>query len=66
MHATLLSMLAVCDPVLGDEGRLYVPADLVEAYKSEVLPIASVLVPNQVRRGGHVFIDPARVCLDLI
>jgi pyridoxal/pyridoxine/pyridoxamine kinase len=45
---TLTHVRAVCDPVLGDEGRLYVPADLVGAYQEEILPIASVLVPNQV------------------
>lgn len=26
----------VCDPVLGDGGKLYVPADLVDAYRDEV------------------------------
>ncbi|KAG1671810.1 hypothetical protein FOA52_000187 [Chlamydomonas sp. UWO 241] len=37
----------LCDPVLGDEGRLYVPEELVAVYQEEVLPLASVLVPNQ-------------------
>lgn len=36
-----------CDPVLGDKGKLYVPAELIEVYKSEVVPAASVLTPNQ-------------------
>ena len=42
---------AVCDPVMGDimggQERLYVPHELVDAYRSEILPLASVLVPNQ-------------------
>jgi len=36
-----------CDPVLGDAGRLYVPEELVEIYQKEVIPIVSVLTPNQ-------------------
>eukprot|EP00761_Pharyngomonas_kirbyi_P014095 gb/GECH01014125.1/.p1 GENE.gb/GECH01014125.1/~~gb/GECH01014125.1/.p1 ORF type:complete len:305 (+),score=49.24 gb/GECH01014125.1/:1-915(+) len=37
----------VCDPVLGDHGRLYVPSELVEIYKQDLLPYADVLTPNQ-------------------
>lgn len=35
-----------CDPVLGDHGKLYVPEALIEIYRSEVLPLVSVLTPN--------------------
>ncbi|XP_004490860.1 pyridoxal kinase isoform X1 [Cicer arietinum] len=37
----------VCDPVLGDEGKLYVPQELVTVYRDRVVPIASMLTPNQ-------------------
>ncbi|KAG9448965.1 hypothetical protein H6P81_008930 [Aristolochia fimbriata] len=37
----------VCDPVLGDEGKLYVPAELVAVYREKVVPVASMLTPNQ-------------------
>jgi len=37
----------VCDPVLGDDGRFYVPSELVDVYKRRVIPIADVLTPNQ-------------------
>lgn len=37
----------VCDPVLGDNGQLYVPKDLVDIYRRDVLPKASVATPNQ-------------------
>lgn len=37
----------VCDPVLGDHGKLYVPAELVEIYKTDVVPLATLLTPNQ-------------------
>jgi len=33
--------------VLGDEGRCYVSQELVGAYKSTILPLASILTPNQ-------------------
>ncbi|XP_024031888.1 pyridoxal kinase isoform X2 [Morus notabilis] len=37
----------VCDPVMGDEGKLYVPLDLVSVYREKVVPVASMLTPNQ-------------------
>mmetsp|Transcript_8014 Transcript_8014/g.17106 ORF Transcript_8014/g.17106 Transcript_8014/m.17106 type:complete len:392 (-) Transcript_8014:1440-2615(-) len=37
----------VCDPVLGDRGKFYVPPELVDIYKKEVLPLADVITPNQ-------------------
>ncbi|CAN0897439.1 Pyridoxal kinase, partial [Linum grandiflorum] len=37
----------VCDPVMGDEGKLYVPVDLVAVYREKVVPVASMLTPNQ-------------------
>lgn len=37
----------VCDPVLGDHGKFYVPPELVDVYKQEVLPLADVVTPNQ-------------------
>ncbi|KAI4299571.1 hypothetical protein L6164_033015 [Bauhinia variegata] len=37
----------VCDPVLGDEGKLYVPQELISVYREKVVPVASMLTPNQ-------------------
>ena len=37
----------VCDPVLGDNGRFYVPADLLPVYRDELCPLATLLTPNQ-------------------
>ncbi|XP_061358550.1 pyridoxal kinase-like isoform X1 [Gastrolobium bilobum] len=37
----------VCDPVMGDEGKLYVPQELVVVYRERVVPVASMLTPNQ-------------------
>jgi pyridoxine kinase len=40
-----------CDPVMGDEGKLYVPPELVGVYKKEVVPLAAVLLPNGFELG---------------
>ena len=37
----------VCDPVLGDEGELYVPAELVRTFREQAVPRADLLVPNR-------------------
>ncbi|GAA0146366.1 kinase [Lithospermum erythrorhizon] len=37
----------VCDPVMGDDGKLYVPQELVSVYREKVIPVASMLTPNQ-------------------
>jgi pyridoxine kinase len=51
VHSTLKranpNLRYVCDPVLGDKGRLYVPNELVQVYKDKMLSIATVLTPNQ-------------------
>lgn len=44
----MLFFSAVCDPVMGDEGKLYVAPELVKAYRERIMPLANVLVPNQV------------------
>lgn len=36
----------VLDPVMGDQGRLYVNADVVPVYKS-LIPDADLILPNQ-------------------
>jgi pyridoxine kinase len=46
-HSARAIHASVCDPVLGDGGKLYVPAELVDAYRAEVVPLASVVTPNQ-------------------
>ncbi|XP_074570475.1 pyridoxal kinase-like [Curcuma longa] len=40
-------LVYVCDPVMGDGGKLYVPLELVSVYRDKVVPIASMLTPNQ-------------------
>lgn len=40
-------LIYVCDPVLGDNGKLYLPAEMVDLYRTELLQLASVITPNQ-------------------
>jgi len=37
----------VCDPVLGDSGKFYVPTELVAIYRDQVIPLADIVTPNQ-------------------
>eukprot|EP00824_Muranothrix_gubernata_P007585 TRINITY_DN19649_c0_g1_i1.p2 TRINITY_DN19649_c0_g1~~TRINITY_DN19649_c0_g1_i1.p2 ORF type:complete len:247 (+),score=37.48 TRINITY_DN19649_c0_g1_i1:70-810(+) len=41
------NLVYVCDPVLGDEGKLYVPKELVGIYREELFPHATIITPNQ-------------------
>ncbi|VUZ55351.1 unnamed protein product [Hymenolepis diminuta] len=36
-----------CDPVIGDNGKIYVPEELIPIYKEKILTVADVLMPNQ-------------------
>lgn len=37
----------MCDPVLGDNGQLYVPESLIPIYQNEILPLSDICTPNQ-------------------
>ena len=36
-----------CDPVIGDAGRVYVPAEVAELIRARALPAADVVTPNR-------------------
>lgn len=40
-------MFSVCDPVMGDNGKMYVPDEIMPVYRDVVVPLADVLTPNQ-------------------
>lgn len=44
-------LIFVCDPVLGDDGKLYVHEDVVNAYIQHLLPLATFLTPNAFELG---------------
>ncbi|XP_008214875.1 pyridoxal kinase isoform X1 [Nasonia vitripennis] len=39
-------LVYACDPVMGDNGKMYVPAELKDIYKTEIVPLADILTPN--------------------
>lgn len=42
----MLVLAAVCDPVMGDHGKLYVKPEVVPCYQ-EIVPLATIMTPNQ-------------------
>lgn len=40
-------LIFVCDPVMGDNGEMYVPKELLPIYRDQILPIADIITPNQ-------------------
>ncbi|GAB4817197.1 hypothetical protein N2152v2_004243 [Parachlorella kessleri] len=40
-------LVFVCDPVMGDDGRLYVKPEMPAAFRDSLVPIATVMTPNQ-------------------
>ncbi|XP_056638625.1 uncharacterized protein LOC130446402 [Diorhabda sublineata] len=40
------NLIYVCDPVMGDNGRLYVPKELVPIYRDSVVKLANIITPN--------------------
>ena len=47
LRKTNPDLIYVCDPVLGDDGKLYLPAEMVDLYRTDLLQLASVITPNQ-------------------
>ena len=37
----------ICDPVLGDDGKFYCPRELVNLFKTSLIPKAWLITPNQ-------------------
>ncbi|XP_014367266.2 pyridoxal kinase [Papilio machaon] len=40
-------LIYVCDPVMGDNGKMYVPEDILPVYRDVVVPLADIITPNQ-------------------
>ncbi|KAG1678543.1 Pyridoxal kinase [Nymphon striatum] len=47
MKAENPNLLYVCDPVMGDNGQMYVPESLLPIYQEKIIPLADILTPNQ-------------------
>lgn len=37
----------LCDPVMGDAGRLYVPEPIAQSIRTHLLPLADIITPNR-------------------
>ncbi|XP_053397690.1 pyridoxal kinase-like [Mercenaria mercenaria] len=40
-------IMYVCDPVMGDNGKMYVPEELMPVYRDVIVPKADIVTPNQ-------------------
>jgi pyridoxine kinase len=40
-------LIYLCDPVLGDDGQVYVAADILDVVRTRLVPAASFMTPNQ-------------------
>ncbi|CAB1346958.1 unnamed protein product, partial [Coregonus sp. 'balchen'] len=40
-------LVYVCDPVMGDQGSMYVPENILPVYRDQVVAVADILTPNQ-------------------
>ncbi|KAJ8027432.1 Pyridoxal kinase [Holothuria leucospilota] len=41
------NIVFICDPVMGDHGRFYVPQENLPIYRDQLLKMADVITPNQ-------------------
>jgi len=41
------NLIYVCDPVMGDHGKLYVAPELIPLFREKLVPLADIAVPNQ-------------------
>jgi pyridoxine kinase len=41
------NLVYVCDPVMGDAGKMYVPESILPIYRDEIVPLADIVTPNQ-------------------
>ncbi|KAK3745097.1 hypothetical protein QZH41_004391, partial [Actinostola sp. cb2023] len=41
------NLVFVCDPVMGDNGKFYVPEELLPVYRDHLVPRADIATPNQ-------------------
>lgn len=38
---------SVCDPVMGDDKKMYVPKDILDVYKNDIIHLTDILTPNE-------------------
>lgn len=71
LRAVNPNLIYVCDPVMGDDGKFYVTPELVPVYREQVVPVATMLTPNDFEaeqltgRRIETEADALQACLDL-
>ncbi|XP_025414125.1 pyridoxal kinase isoform X1 [Sipha flava] len=40
-------LIYVCDPVMGDNKKMYVPKEILDVYKNEIINLTDILTPNE-------------------
>jgi pyridoxine kinase len=40
-------LIFVCDPVMGDNGKMYVPDELADVFRKQIVKLATIMTPNQ-------------------
>lgn len=71
MYVCVYDMYLVCDPVLGDNDKLYVPSSFIPFYINSLLPLSFLATPNQTESSiltNRKIIDLSsayKSCLDL-
>lgn len=64
LRAANPQLVYLCDPVMGDDGFMYVPKELLPIYRDEIVPLANITTPNQYEAElitGHKIISEADV-----
>jgi pyridoxine kinase len=61
IRAARPDMLHLCDPVIGDQGRRYVPDGLIDYYRTDGLPAADIATPNAFEATWLTGIDASTV-----
>ncbi|XP_050541027.1 pyridoxal kinase isoform X2 [Daktulosphaira vitifoliae] len=41
------NLIFVCDPVLGDNKKMYVPEEMLDVYKNEIIFLTDIITPNE-------------------
>jgi pyridoxal kinase len=65
------NMRYICDPVLGDDGKYYVPQPMLELFRTVVVPRAHTITPNQFEAellsGVKIASEPdIRRCIEML
>ena len=59
------NMIYCCDPICGDEGRLYLPPEVMHGLRDRLLPLADIITPNlfelQMLAGLEGFADEVEI-----